>query len=173
MSDGQNTNAIVEILQNILPGLATAFGGPLAGMAAGWLSSKLGVPPDKVQEVMAGMTATDLVKMKELDIQFQTYMADNGIKLQLAQIDVNKQEAASESLFVSGWRPAIGWVCGAGLAYSTIVLPMAEFVSKVVFDYIGTFPVIDWALLGQVMIGMLGLGAMRSYDKKQGTSNGH
>src|SRR5438445_11897369 len=100
-------------------------------------------------------------------------MAENGIKLDLAQGAVNQEEAKSESLFVAGWRPAVGWICGAGLAYAAIVLPLMEFVSKVIFGYTGPFPAIDWALLGQVLIGLLGLGAMRSYDKKNGNGNGH
>jgi hypothetical protein len=95
------------------------------------------------------------------------------IQITLGQLAVNANEAKSESIFVAGWRPWVGWVCGAGLAYAAIILPIMEFFSKVVFNYTGDFPKIDWALLSQVLIGMLGLGAMRSYDKKNGNGNGH
>lgn len=86
------------------------------------------------------------------------------------QIDVNKIEAASTSVFVAGWRPAVGWVGAAGFAYSVILEPMARFVAQVGFGYVGLFPVIDTNLTMQILFGLLGLGAMRSYDKKNGTS---
>lgn len=86
------------------------------------------------------------------------------------QIDVNKIEAASTSVFVAGWRPAVGWVGEAGFAYSVILEPMARFVAQVGFGYVGLFPVIDTNLTMQILFGLLGLGAMRSYDKKNGTS---
>lgn len=158
-----------DLLKTLLPGIATALGGPLAGMAAGWLASKLGVPADQVQNTIAGMNADQLVKMKEMDLEFQKFMAENGIKLDLAQIAVNQVEAASTDKYTSRARPTIMWICAFGLAYATVILPVLEFFATVVFGYKGKFPMIDWALLSQVMIGILGLGAMRSYDKKQGT----
>ena len=96
-------------------------------------------------------------------------MADNGIALDLAQIGTNTEEAKSADRFVAGWRPFIGWVCGAGMAYAAIVLPVMEFVAKVGFNYAGDFPKVDWAILGQVLLGILGLGGMRTYEK---TRNG-
>ena len=164
--------SIADILRSVAPTLATALGGPLAGMAATFLAGKLGLSDQSVEAVsaaVAGMSGADLVRMKELDVQFQTHMADNGIALDLAQIGVNAAEAKSTSLFVAGWRPFIGWVCGMGMAYAAIVLPVMEFIAKVVFDYLGEFPKVDWAILGQVLLGILGLGGMRTYEK---TKNG-
>lgn len=94
---------------------------------------------------------------------------NNNYQLQLEQIQVNKIEAASSSLFTSGWRPFIAWVCGVALAYSSILEPILRFVARVCFDYLGEFPEIDDDITLQVLLGMLGLGAMRSYDKVQGT----
>lgn len=173
MSDGQNTATLIGLLKTVAPGLATALGGPLAGAAVGFIASRFGVPVDKVQEVVAGMSPDQLIRMKELDYEFQKSMAENGIKIDIAQIETNKVEAASESLFVAGWRPFVGWICGAGLAYAAIILPILEFVSRVIFGYDGKFPVMDWAILSNVLLGMLGLGAMRSYDKRSGNGNGH
>jgi len=82
------------------------------------------------------------------------------------QLAVNAEEARSASLFVAGWRPFVGWVCGAGLAYAVILEPVARFVAKVGFEYSGVFPVIDTTITMQMLFGLLGLGAMRSYDKK-------
>lgn len=88
----------------------------------------------------------------------------------LGQLDINKEEAKSASVFVSGWRPFIGWVCGSALAYVAILEPVLRFASVVWWDYHGVFPVIDTELTMQVLLGMLGLGAMRSFDKFKGVA---
>ena len=73
------------------------------------------------------------------------------------QLEINKVEAAHKSLFVAGWRPAIGWVCMLGLRYNTIIANVLSIWIEV--------PEVDTTLLVPVMMGMLGLGAMRSYEK--------
>ena len=166
-------SGLTDILKSVAPTLATALGGPLAGAAVSFLSSKLGIDPAVVQQTVAGMTADQLVQMKQMDLDFQKFMAENGIKLDLAQIEVNKAEAASLSLFVAGWRPAIGWICGAGLAYAAILEPLARFMAQVGFGYSGAFPSIDTTLTMQVLLGMLGLGAMRSVEKVKGAAGNH
>jgi len=75
----------------------------------------------------------------------------------LAQLEVNKVEAAHKSLFVSGWRPAIGWFSGFALMYSTILAPILGIWF--------TVPPVDSSLLTTVLMGMLGLGAMRTVEK--------
>jgi len=75
----------------------------------------------------------------------------------LAQLEVNKVEAAHKSLFVSGWRPAIGWISGFALMYSTILAPILGIWF--------TVPPVDSSLLTTVLMGMLGLGAMRTVEK--------
>lgn len=94
----------------------------------------------------------------------------NEYAIILAQIDVNKVEASSPSVFVSGWRPAIGWICGGGLAYVSIIEPLARFIAVVIFAYTGTFPVISTEITLQILLGMLGLSGLRSFDKKAGSS---
>lgn len=88
----------------------------------------------------------------------------------MAQIDVNTEEAKSASLFVSGWRPAIGWTCGFGLLYVSVLLPIAEFVAKM-YGYAGTFPEVDTSITMQVLFGMLGLSGMRTYEKTKGVAS--
>ena len=83
-------------------------------------------------------------------------------ELAQGQLEVNKVEAAHKSLFVAGWRPAIGWVCALGLFYNVILANIIGIWVDV--------PEIDTTLLVPVMMGMLGLGAMRSYEKVQGVS---
>lgn len=83
------------------------------------------------------------------------------------QTDINKIEAASSNLFVSGWRPFVGWVCGFALAYASIIEPFLRFAATI-FGYTGSFPVIDTEITLQVLIGILGLGVFRTYERKQG-----
>lgn len=83
-----------------------------------------------------------------------------------AQIGVNAIEASSESLFVSGGRPFVIWVGGFGFAYAAIIEPLLRFIAQVIYHYNGVFPAIDTMLTLQVLGGVLGLGALRSMDKR-------
>ena len=78
------------------------------------------------------------------------------------QLEINKVEAAHKSLFVAGWRPFIGWICGVGLLYNVLIAQVLSIWFKV--------PEVDPSLLMPVMTGLLGLGAMRSYEKTKGVS---
>lgn len=86
------------------------------------------------------------------------------------QLEINKAEASSTSWFVAGWRPYVGWVCGTGLLYVAIVEPIIRFVAQVLFGYKGAFPLIDTSLTMQVLLGMLGLGYLRTSEKKAGVA---
>lgn len=88
-------------------------------------------------------------------------------ELAKGQLEVNKVEAAHKSLFVAGWRPAIGWICGLGMASNFILIPMANFVLALTGSAI-VVPLLDTGEMMPVLMGMLGLGAMRTYEKKQG-----
>ncbi len=85
------------------------------------------------------------------------------------QLEINKVEATHSSIFVAGWRPFIGWVCGLALLYAAIFEPMMRFVAKM-FGYVGEFPVIDTTLTMQVLLGMLGLVAARTREKEKNVS---
>ncbi len=88
----------------------------------------------------------------------------------MGQIEINKIEAASANVFVAGWRPFIGWVCGGAYAYTFVVQPFLVFVLTALGKHIDTsqLPKLDWSELGLVLFGMLGLGAMRTYEKRNG-----
>jgi hypothetical protein len=90
-------------------------------------------------------------------------------ELAKAQLEVNKAEAAHKSMFVAGWRPSVGWVCCAGLASNYLFIPMANFVLVISGSTI-TVPALDLSGMMPVLMGMLGLGAMRSYEKVNGVS---
>ena len=85
------------------------------------------------------------------------------------QMEVNKVEAGHRSIFVAGWRPFIGWVCGSAFAMHFVGMPVLQVIALYA-DFAP--PVIDFDMqsLLTVMLGMLGLGGMRSYEKIKGVS---
>jgi hypothetical protein len=91
-------------------------------------------------------------------------------ELAVAQIEVNKAEAASGSLFKGGWRPFIGWVCGGAFAYHFVLQPVIVFVVLATGVELPPLPEFDMASLMTVMMGMLGLGGLRTYEKQKGIS---
>jgi hypothetical protein len=85
------------------------------------------------------------------------------------QLDINKVEAANPSVFVSGWRPFIGWVCGAACAWNWIGLPIAAMALKVYQIDIPLSPANLTEML-PVLMGMLGLGTLRTVEKINGVA---
>ena len=90
----------------------------------------------------------------------------------MAQIEVNKVEAASNNLFVAGWRPAIGWICGAGYAYAFVLQPFLVFIITALQIPLNTaqLPVLDMGEMSLMLANLLGFGALRTYEKTK--SNG-
>lgn len=86
----------------------------------------------------------------------------------LAQIDVNKAEAASGSSFKGGWRPFIGWTCATAFAYHFVVQPFLVFAFTVYGTELKSLPAFDMESLMTVMLGMLGLGGLRTFEKHKG-----
>jgi len=80
------------------------------------------------------------------------------------QMEINKVEAASSSLFVSGWRPSIGWICGAGFAVQFVIGPLAEWGSAL-YGHPVKFPQMDTGTMMPLLLGMLGLGGLRTAEK--------
>lgn len=109
------------------------------------------VIPDKAA---AAQAQTELIKMQV-----------SGELEQLAgQLEVNKVEAAHSSLFVAGWRPFIGWVCGAALAYQFVIRPIVTWAVPSMGYQIAEMPGLD-DNLWELLTGMLGLGGLRTYEK--------
>ena len=88
-------------------------------------------------------------------------------ELAKGQLEVNKTEAAHKSLFVAGWRPAVGWVCCLGMAGNFLIIPFLNFGLAIADSEI-TIPLINLSEMMPVLGGMLGLGAMRTYEKIKG-----
>jgi hypothetical protein len=85
------------------------------------------------------------------------------------QIQVNLADAGSKSLFVSGWRPFVGWVCASGLAIQFIIAPLATWISGLLGHPV-TFPSLDMGTLLTCLGGMLGLGISRTVEKITGVA---
>jgi roadblock/LC7 domain-containing protein len=85
----------------------------------------------------------------------------------LAQVDVNKIEAGHSSVFVAGWRPSIGWVCAAGLAWAFVVAPVASW-AMLVLGVKADLPAIQFDHLFELVLAMLGIGGLRTFEKLRG-----
>ena len=97
-------------------------------------------------------------------------MAEKNAHEQIkAQLEINKTEAQHNSLFVSGWRPAVGWTCCLGMAANFLIIPMTNFALALASSNI-SIPLIDLETMLPVLLGMLGLGGMRSYEKSKGVA---
>ena len=114
-------------------------------------------------------------RLQLLQLQQSGVLAELAANTDLAkaQAAINQQESASSSLFVAGWRPFVGWCCGAAFAYSFVLQPFATFLFAAFHVPIDpkTLPALDISGFMPVLLGMLGLGAMRTYEKIQGASN--
>ena len=106
----------------------------------------------KVSGVVDGLTMSKEEKAN-IDLEFN--------KL---QTEINKVEADNDNVFVSGWRPFIGWVCGSGLAFNYVLRPLINYF--LIFADIQQMPSLEIEALFPLIMGMLGFGAMRSYEKK-------
>ena len=87
------------------------------------------------------------------------------------QLEINKAEASHSSIFVAGWRPAIGWVCGIALAWNFVLQPLLLWAVWLMPEYtaqVASAPQLDTNELMTVLLGMLGLGGLRTYEKKLG-----
>ena len=87
---------------------------------------------------------------------------------QLAQIAVNKEEAASGSIFKGGWRPFVGWVCGIAFCYHFIIQPVIIFIVALTGIIIPDLPSFNMNTLLTVLGGLLGIGGLRTYEKQKG-----
>jgi len=109
------------------------------------------------------------ITKEELKFRLKTFEAENEQALKLAQIELNKEEAKHSSMFVAGWRPMLGWVCGMGFAMNFLIAPVGTFFANLA-GYPIEFPQADVSTMMPVLLGMLGLGTMRTYEKSQGVS---
>ena len=109
----------------------------------------------------------DKDKKNAIAFELSTMAERHAQELAKGQLEVNKVEAAHKNMFVAGWRPAVGWVCVAGMAGNFILIPFANFALALSSSDI-TVPLIALSEMMPVLMGMLGLGAMRTVEKTKG-----
>ena len=114
----------------------------------------------------------DKAKIKLLELQQTGELArlTADTELAKAQMEINKQEATHKSIFIAGWRPAVGWCCAGAFAYHFILQPLLVFI-MVNAGRAVELPEFDMDALYTVLMGMLGFGAMRSVEKVKGAGN--
>lgn len=119
--------------------------------------------------------AEEVRKLEELRQKGDLAQLNAHVQLMLGQLEVNKAEAQHKSVFVAGWRPFIGWVGGFALAWQFVIYPILMWVWAIALvkgwvpDGVEPPPVLEAEALYAMITGMLGIGGMRSFDKKNGT----
>jgi hypothetical protein len=110
-----------------------------------------------------------LVADKDLKTKLQHELEMVIHSANLAQMEVNKAEAVHTSVFVSGWRPFVGWTCGISLAYHFLLAPLLQF-SFALAGIEQDLPEFDFSQLSTILMGMLGLGGLRTWEKMNGVA---
>lgn len=113
------------------------------------------------REAITGKKIADPIELAKIDLQLQ--QLDNA--LTNGQLLINQEEAKSSSLFVAGWRPFIGWVCGTALAFQFLVTPILMWICLILNVVIPVPPVLDLGSLMTILGGLLGLGTLRTFEK--------
>lgn len=140
-----------------------SFFGKLIGAGVGesvkGISEGIGSLAKDLRSAITGELPPEKRAQLEMLAQKGDQLANQG------QMEVNKIEAAHSSIFIAGWRPFVGWVCGVALAWNYVMHPILLWI--LTFSNISTQPPkLSMTELFPVVLGMLGLGAYRSYEKK-------
>lgn len=122
-----------------------------------------------VTDVIGRFLPEDKEARAKAERQLEQQLATHLAKIDLAQLDINKTEAAHRSVFVSGWRPFIGWSCGVALAWSYVVTPILTFILAQT-GYLVELPSMNLGEMMPVLMGMLGLGGLRTFEKFKGVT---
>tara|TARA_R110000751_G_C13631551_1_gene465903 strand:- start:351 stop:755 length:405 start_codon:yes stop_codon:yes gene_type:complete len=131
----------------------------------GLISAVLPAVTDIVSRFLPEDKEKRAVAEREIKAQLTTHLA----QIDLAQLGINKVEAAHRSIFVAGWRPFIGWTCGVALCYSYVLQPITIFI-MIQTGHVVPLPEMDLSAMMPVLMGMLGLGGLRTFEKFKGVS---
>ena len=118
---------------------------------------------------VAGKVLDKFVQDKDLKAKLDHELNMAFHEANLAQTEINKVEAASQNMFVAGWRPFVGWTCGVALLYHFLLLPLLHFILRATGNEV-ELPEFDFSHLSTILMGMLGLGGLRTYEKLRGVS---
>jgi len=129
--------------------------------------------PGILDKILPDPGAASAAKLQLMELAQKGELAalDAEMRLALGQLEVNKAEAASGSLFTAGWRPSIGWICAAGLGYEFLLLPLLPWLLSVATGRtLPPLPDLPTETLMTLLFGMLGLGGLRTVEKVKGVS---
>ena len=129
------------------------------------ISAALDLGNTLINKVFPDPAQADAAKLELLKLQ-----QSGELVTMTAQTDINKEEAKSASIFVSGWRPCVGWVCALALAYQYLLKPLLTWLLMTLGYNIAIMPGLD-DNLWQLLMGMLGMGGLRTFEKIQGVAS--
>jgi hypothetical protein len=129
------------------------------GQGIGGITNGIGSLLKDIRTAITGKAPLDPTRLAELEAK----ALEIEQQAMNAQVEINKIEAASPSMFKSGWRPAAGWLCVIGLAWSTFLLPVWIWLTSIA--KIPAPPLLDTGVLVSLLVAMLGLGGFRTYEK--------
>lgn len=110
----------------------------------------------------------DKSEQEKMQIAQQMALEAQNSDLLKGQLQINQQEASSQNLFVSGWRPCVGWICASAFAWSFVLQPICFFIATLCGFPATKLPVLDLTQLMPVLVGMLGLGGYRTIERLNG-----
>ena len=145
--------------------LSNLFGGAAAS-GAGALMEGAGELAKDLRSAITGELNPD----KRAELEHKALALESQIRL--GQMEINKAEAQHASIFVAGWRPAVGWTCVIGLYYQLLLHPLIAWSCAMFLPNVSP-PALETGLLMTILGGILGLGAMRSYEKKHNVQDKH
>lgn len=120
-----------------------------------------------IDKIFPDKTAADAAKLKMFELQQQGEFKalDQDFQLALEQIKANAVEAANPNMFVSGWRPAVGWVCVSAYAYNYVAMPIIVWAASWMDKTAPAMITLDTGELTTLLFGMLGIGTLRTIEK--------
>ena len=126
---------------------------------------------DVLDKVLPDATAAADAKLKLVEIAQRGDLAvlDAETKLALGQVSVNQEEAKNPSVFVAGWRPFIGWICGFAFGYKFVFGPVAAFILTA-YGNPTVVPPLEFGEMLPVLLGMLGIATLRTHEKVKGVA---
>lgn len=128
-------------------------------MRVGWLDKLIGGTVAAPIEALDKLFTSDDERLSRAEIMARIEQAPA-----LAQVELNKVEAASRTFFIAGWRPAIGWICAVGLAFPFLINPCLQWYTGV------AGPVLPVDVIGELVVALLGLSGLRTFEKLKGAS---
>ncbi len=117
---------------------------------------------------LLGKFIEDKDTKNKIAFELSTMAEKHAQQLAMAQIEVNKAEAQSGSIFKGGWRPAVGWICAVAFGYHFIIKDLIMFICGIAGLELPDLPEFDMGTLLTVLGGMLGIGGLRTYEKQKG-----